>query len=507
LRNPDNLTSGRLLARNTVINLAGEVAPFLLAVVAIPVLIHGIGVDRYGVLTLVVLAVGYFGVFNFGLGNAATKFIAESAASGTRADVPGLFWTALFLMFGFGLCGTILLTALSPWLVSSVLKIAPDLQSESLHAFYMLALSLPFVISGGSLSGTLSAYQRFDLINAVRVPSGILYYLLPLVALTFSHDLGWIVAAIVLVRVASWAANFTLCLHVLPELRHAILPRRALVSRMLSFGGWITISAILVQIMEYADRFLIGAFLSVASVTYYATPYQVTNKLRIIPGALSAVAFPALSTSFIEDPRRAAILYERTTRYIMLALFPLVLIIVTLAPEGLTLWLGPIFAHHSTSVLRWLTLGIFVNSISWTPHVFLPAADRPDLTAKLNLVELPAFLLLLWWILPRYNVAGAAAAFAVRSAADTLMMLVLAHRCLPDLARLSARLVRIALLLLLVVVLGIVPMALSTKGVFLTATMGVYGLVCWAVLLEPAEREYVLGYLRAARFAVIDTGQ
>lgn len=507
LTNPTGLTSGRLLARNALLNVIGEASPFLVAIVAVPLVIHAVGVDRYGVLTLVMITIGYFGLFDFGLGSAATKFIAAAAASSDHADVAGFFWTSLVLMFGFGVGGAIVVAALTPWLVDHVLKIAPMLRDESLHGFYLTALVLPFVISGASLNATLSAFQRFDLINAVRIPIGIIYYVGPLVVLPFSHSLGWLIAATALIRLISWAANFALCLHILPGLLHQFGPRRALIGRMMSFGGWVTISGVLLPIMEYADRFIIGAMLSVATVAYYAVPYQVTNKLRVIPGALAAVVFPALSGSWVTSPQRAAILFERATRYVILALFPPVLLIVTLAPEALTLWLGPSFAVQSASVMRWLALAVFVNSLGLTPFVLLPAAHRPDLAAKLNLAEIPGFLLLLWWMLTRYGVAGAAAAYFVRLCADTIVLFVMALRVSPGLAPGVIRIAIIACVAVLVLIAGSAPMSLATKGAFLTTTLGLYALLGWTVLLEPQEREFVWGSLRIARVGVAGSSE
>ena len=64
---------GSLLARNTAWNLLGSGAPLLVAVFAIPLLIKGMGTDCFGVLTLVWMGIGYFSVFDFGLGRALTK--------------------------------------------------------------------------------------------------------------------------------------------------------------------------------------------------------------------------------------------------------------------------------------------------------------------------------------------------------------------------------------------------------------------------------------------------
>jgi hypothetical protein len=54
-----NLISGRLLARNTIWNLFGQLFPMAVAVVAIPRLVRGLGVARFGVLSLAWIVVGY----------------------------------------------------------------------------------------------------------------------------------------------------------------------------------------------------------------------------------------------------------------------------------------------------------------------------------------------------------------------------------------------------------------------------------------------------------------
>ena len=501
---PINLTSGRLLARNTLINLGGEAVPLLVALLALPVLIHSIGVDRYGVLTLSMMVVGYFGLFDFGLGRAATKLIAEAAGLGKETDIPGLFWVSLYLMLTFGVAAAVLVAALAPWMVLSVLKIPPALRLESLYAFYLLALSMPFVISGDSLCGTLSAFQRFDLINAVRVPTGIFSYVGPLLVLPFSHRLGWLVAVMVAGRVAGWLATFILCMHVLPALRHQFRSRRAAVWPMLSFGGWVTVSGVVGPVMVYFDRFLIGAMLSMAAVSYYSVPFQIAGKLGLLPGSVESVVFAAFSSSFAQDPARAAFIFERASRYVLLALFPPVLLIVAFAPEGLSLWLGPSFAAHSAAVLRWIAAAAFVNCLAVTPYGLVQAAHRPDLTAKLHLAEVPFYLALLWWMLPRYGIEGAAVAYTVRVIADTVVLFIMARQIMPLAASAVRRIGILTCVSLPVMSAAAMPMNLATKCLFVAVTLTVLIAGGWTILLEPEEKEFARGYLRVAGILAVE---
>src|SRR5207302_8418181 len=100
---PAALTSGRLLARNAVWNLISQAAPMAAAVFTIPVLIGGLGTARFGVLTLAWMVLGYFSLFDLGLGRALTKMVAETLGLGRDRELPSLVGTALGLMMILGL--------------------------------------------------------------------------------------------------------------------------------------------------------------------------------------------------------------------------------------------------------------------------------------------------------------------------------------------------------------------------------------------------------------------
>jgi len=130
------------------------------------------------------------------------------------------------LIEGLGLAlarfGVLTLAALSPWLVEGVLNIPAELQPETLLTFYLLAASVPIVISSTGLQGVLEAHQRFGMINVVRIPLGVFTFLGPVLVLSFSHSLVPVVAALIAARLFSWFVYVVLCLRVEPELRRSV---------------------------------------------------------------------------------------------------------------------------------------------------------------------------------------------------------------------------------------------------------------------------------------------
>lgn len=490
-----SLTAGKLLAKNTVWNLVGQGVPIIAAVFAFPLLIKGLGIDRFGILTLAWMVIGYFSLFDFGIGRALTKVVAEKLGTGQTEDIPAIAWTALFLMLLFGLVGVIIIVLLSPWLVASALKIPAVLQQETLDTFYLLALSIPVVISTMALRGILEAYQRFDIVNVIRVPMGLFMFLAPLAVLPFSKSLLPIVAVLVAGRLVVWLVHFVFCLRVVPALKKHMAIRADLMGPLFYFGGWMTVTNLIGPLMMYLDRFLIGAFVSMAAVAYYTTPYEVVTKILILPAALVGVLFPAFASTLAEDRIRTANLFQRGTNYIFIFLFPLILVIVIFAPEVLGLWLGVEFMRESTAVLRWLAVAVLLNSLAQVPFALVQGAGRADLTAKLHVAELPFYLAILWWLLNEFGIEGAAIAFLLRVLVDTVILFLMAHFLLPCegfLWRFSVHL-GVALSVLF---LGVLLNGLMLKGIYMLTALAIFTVTTWMVVLKPEERIFFLSSLK-----------
>jgi O-antigen/teichoic acid export membrane protein len=423
-----HLTSGRLLARNTIWNLIGSGAPLIVAVVCIPILIRGLGNDRFGVLALAWALIGYASLFDVGLGRALTQLVAKKLGAGEEHEVPALVWTSILLMFALGVVGAAVIVAVSPWLVHDVLKIPEALQPESLRAFYLLGLSVPVVITSAGLRGLLEAHQKFMLVNALRIPLGVFTFVGPLLVLPFSQSLAPVVGVLVASRVAICFAFFWACFRVVPELRRRVAWHGPSAGPLLRFGGWTTVTNIVGPLMLYMDRFVIGALLSAAAVAYYATPYEVVTKLFVISGAISGVMFPAFSLMGAMDRHRSSVLYRRVMGYMFVVLLPVTAILLLGARAGLSLWLGADFAAHSYRVAQLLLVGTSVMAMEALPFVLIQGLGRPDIPAKLNLWEIPFYAAGLYWLIQAYGVTGAAAAWALRGTVDTVLLIYFAHR-------------------------------------------------------------------------------
>jgi O-antigen/teichoic acid export membrane protein len=495
--------SGRAVAWNMVLNLGGQGAPLLVAAFAIPALVAQLGAERFGMLSIVWIFLGYFSLFDLGMSRALTQLLAERLGTHDQAELGTLAWTALALTLGLGLCGGLLTVVLTPLLVYRVLSLPAALQGESVNAFFALAAAVPVVLCTASLRGILEAVNRFDVVNAIRLPLGVFTFLGPLLVLPFSNSIFGIVLVLIGGRLLACAAHVVYCRRALPGLGQAFRFERRFVRQLLRFGGWMTVSNLISPLMVYMDRFLIGAVLSVTAVAYYSAPWEVVTRLLIIPGAFTTVLFPLFSFLHYRHTAETSRLYLLGLKGILLTLTPLVLLVIVFARAGLTWWLGPEYAEAGFRPMQVLALGVLLNGLAGVPFALVQGNGRADLTAKLHLVELCFYVPVLWWLMGTMGITGVALAWLLRVGLDLVLLALTAWSLQPVRKGAFRRLVLGTGATFGLLGGAMLPGTASGQVLFLAAGLSGFGLLAWRYLFTPEEavslRQLLRDALRKAR--------
>ncbi len=486
---------GTHLARNTALNLAGQVVPILVGVATIPYLVRGLGTDRFGILSLAWVLLGYVSLFDLGLGRATTKFVAECLGRGELDRLPGLVWTSLGSQLLFGMVGCILVGAATPLLVDKLLKVPLVLAGETKRTFFMLAAALPVVLATNGFRGVLEAAQRFDWVNYVKIPANISVFLFPAVALPFGLKLPGIVLLLVLARLGATLAYLALCLKLFPALRRRFPLEPKLLRPMLSYGGWVTVSSVIGPALTYLDRFFIGSIISMAAVSYYTVPYEIITRAWIFPMSVVATLFPAFSSLQAGGAEeKLQKLYASSIKWLLLIMGPLLLLVAVFAHGILQLWMGAEFATKSASTLQILSLGVLVNSLAFVPYTLLQGLGLPDVTAKFHLLELPIYTGLLWFLIGPMGISGAALAWTLRVALDAFLLFgaTVRLRSISQRALIENGVLRSALAVVAFGVVFLVPVLVRgaplTQVLFAVSGVSLFGLGTWRFVLDRGEK-------------------
>lgn len=423
------MNKGGRFYSNALWSLFGSALPLGVGLATMPILISKLGVERFGILNLAWLLVGYFSLFDFGLGRALTRLVAEKLGFGRAEEIPHLAGTATGLIRWLGIGAGLFLAVIAPWLVDR-LSISATLRDETLVGIWVLSVALPFVLLSAGWRGILEAYGRFDLVNWVRIPLGVALFLAPLVALFFASGLVPVMISLAVTRAAGWWLSRHMCFRLCPELKRGLKFNEDMVRPFVAFGGWMTVSNVVGPLMVYADRFLIGGLLSATAVAYYATPYEIVTRLWIVSGALTGVLFPIVAARLAGNRDSVRDVYRQAMKCVFALLLPAVAVLYLFAGEGLTWWLGSEFAQKGASAGRILLVGVFVNALGQVAITILHGAGRADWAAKLHLFELPFYLVALVFAAGSYGIEGVALVWMLRVLFDMIVMAVLAERLL-----------------------------------------------------------------------------
>ena len=173
--------SGRRLARNTALNLAGRVVPLLVAIVPVSYVVHRLGPDRYGIIAALL-------PFDFASGSmqgvlgASRRFDLQNAVSISSSTLSYLLPVAA-LALGFGLLAIVLFLAVARLATLAVvfalcLRLYPSLRRVQFD--FRLVRSLfgygRWIAVSGLLIPILKSFEKLAIATLVSV--GALTYML-----------------------------------------------------------------------------------------------------------------------------------------------------------------------------------------------------------------------------------------------------------------------------------------------------------------------------------------
>ena len=417
---------------NIAWTLGSNVLPFLAGLVFFPRIIHAYGLEQFGLLTLAWALIGYFSLFDLGLSRALTQLISHALAKQESAiKIAELIRTSFIVMWLLGIFAAVLLWLFSPFLINQFLKIDVGNAAESIYAFSLLSLAIPFVIHTSALRGVLEALHLFKAASLIRAILGVGTFLAPFIASYYSTELSAAIISLIVIRILSWL------LHLWAVERSQILKvqSRYFVSSWLKplfkFGGWMTMSNVISPIMDYMDRFILASILGAAITAYYVAPYEVVTKLLVIPAAFASVLFPWFAKNHTLEPNQSAEKLNQAMIYTLILLFGPALLLSFFAPYWLSLWLGPLFGEQGQGVVIWLCAGVLTNGLAQILFAKVQGAGLSAWTAKLHLLEVLPYLGLLWFGLHQWGITGAAFAWFIRVLVDLIGLAYFTHRINP----------------------------------------------------------------------------
>ena len=490
------------LARNITYNFLAQLWFLVLPLAVSPYFVHQLGLEKYGVLSLVTTVVGYLAVLDLGMGTATTKFLADHYVERDVSAISKVIGTSIVIYSALGVLGTLGIIALATTLIRHVLHVPPELTSETLTVFYISALgflvNMPLTVFGA----VPAALQRFDILVKQNLAFGTTTVASQVLLLALGHSLEALVLASVVISALGIAVFVVISRRLLPGVSFRPRFDASAARQVLSFSVLKVFSTLSGQVVFQLDRLLIASFLPLASVSYYAIPLALAQKIIFVVPNITTAVFPAISQFRLRE-NGVPDLYVRVLKMVALLVLPMTVVLVVFAKPILTLWMGAEVAAHSSAALRVLAVAFLVVSYAAVPGTFVEALGRPGIPAFFATVSAVVNLSITLLLIPRVGILGPAIALLVNGVITVPLFLDRAHRKVLQIKNWTVirqgilrPLLAASLLFLFCSALSRYAIGLVGLGVVVGTGGILFVLLCFGLgVVDPVERKMIMEYL------------
>ena len=420
--------SHRLIS-NAIYNLVPQVWFLGLTVFTTPFVLHRLGVDAYGILSIVTIVAGYLAFLDLGLNVAVIKFIAAHDAKGERAEIRRVIQTALCVFLVMALATAAALFFFSGSL-ARLLNTPATMQAEAALALRLSAISFGINLVMGVFSAIPRALQRFDLVNAFNLILGTLQILGTVLLLVAGFGLLAVVVWGCVLSVVSLITYAVMGKRLQPHI--SLWPRfdARKFRELFGFSSFVMASNFTSVAASQSEKLILGGLAPISQVTYYAVPFNLASRvLTLIPNNLFSVLFPAFAAMGVTDkPETIRAAYTRAFKLIFLAVAPISILMIVFGADLLRLWIDAEMGINGGPVLAVLGVAILVNAPAWVSVTVGQSLGRPALVAASQVMHLITLIVCGIICVPRYGALGAAIAWLAGNLIGIPVLVFLVNR-------------------------------------------------------------------------------
>ena len=376
------------IVRNVTSNWAGIVVSIVLAFVLAPLTVRSLGNVHYGIWTLLMQLTGYLWLFDFGVRESVIKYVAQYHAADDRDKINSTVQTAVSMYSIVSL--TTLLLAVS---IAAALPYLFNIPAGEVNTARMTA-----ILVGGTVAqsfvfnvfvGVVMGLQKFYLISRLGIVftlgRGVLVYAL------LKSGFGIVTLAFIqfAVTLASNLLTYRIARRELPYLTiRLVRPVRAEVMKLFNYGKYVLISNVGDKLVFATDSIVVGIFLPISALTFYAIGGSLIEHLRTFVTSMAAIFNPMTSELEARREKRTlvAVLLSGTKAAMLIGL-PVCIGFVTLGGRFIQLWMGEEFAGPAGQILAVLAAGHMIGLPYYTISGVLYGLGRHRIIAWSRIFE------------------------------------------------------------------------------------------------------------------------
>lgn len=354
--------------RNYLRQIKGAVVYRALAMaasfLAIPLMIHYLGQERFGVWSTLLTVMSWIVFFDLGVGNGLRNKVAESIAKGETSEAGSYIASGYTLIGMIALALWVLVTAGSyfvPWQAVFNTQTIPESTLRKTFQIAAFFIVLNFWI--GLITALLAAVQQTSLVALGQLVSNLL--VLAFVFLLTKTTEASICNLALFYGISLVAANILLSLwfyQIRPDLRPRVYLDKRHVRPLLTVGLRFFTIQLAVLVIFTTDKMLITQLFGPEYVPQYEVVFKLFSVITFAHGLISAPLWSAYTDAYHREDFAWIRCMLRKQLIIFAGIVVIICLIALLAHPIVGMWIGQDFYISSHLII---VMGLFVLISSW----------------------------------------------------------------------------------------------------------------------------------------------
>lgn len=399
-------TIAQTISRNTFFNIIARVVEFASGFILAPYLIHRLGLERFGLYSIVGIVVQYLALCQFGLNASFVRYIATFSASNDFNKIGRLLWTGIIIFFPIVVTIAFIVYLQADTLIK-LLSLSASLIPEAVTILKISCFTFVLSMVTSVFASIPEGMQRMDISCKLRIYFTILNFLCTILVINLGYGIIGILYMNVATGIIILIVHFIIANHLI-EKSMRLMPvfDKGLASELYNYGIKVWTSSVAGTIHFHIDKLFIAHYLNFSLVAVYELASRVAAALREIPQILISALLPA-AAKLSESSSRKSIegLLCRAQKYMMMIIIPFFIYMFFMSDYFFTVWIGNEIEKIDLT-FKILLIAYFVNALTGPTYFILNGIGYPKIGMTSSIFASVAHLVASFVLLKIYGYTG-----------------------------------------------------------------------------------------------------
>ena len=425
----DNIPLSKIIVKNSFFRIANFVSKFLIAFVITPYMVHRLGMELFGVWTILSVVVTYAHLSDMGIGRTLIIFVSKYHSKGDIKALSEIITSALGMYVIFGGFSFLVLYFAQPFLINNIFKIPLEFAQDAFFVYKGVLAIFLFNLVFSVFQSTINGLQRMEITNTIKICTSIINAVGIFIVLELGYGIKGLIITSGVTSLIGVLSNYYFFRRITTRIKFfPLIIKKTRIKEILKFSINVELSYIFRMLLDPLNKILIGYFGSLSMLTYYEIGWKIISLIIGLFRSLMGSILPALTKVATKDGSDSVkYLFHYSSKYVSFLAIPGFALVFILSRHFIEAWMGPGF-ETSIVTLQILIFPYLINILMTPAMLSIQAIGFPKYAMRLMFIRGLLNLILGYIFILLFGYIGLIVAHAIAVIISAMYMEIIFHR-------------------------------------------------------------------------------